>query len=320
MPTSIVLLLAATFGLLFSASKVRAVESLAYSFESGTDENPDQFGPNGGGITVAADTTTGVTLGTYSMKTSLVAGATFAGTLSTDVNPTPTGEIIGDPPGIDYVLLDLTVAPGDEFPGGEGSFAVVGVTIFGASQPDRPGGQQFGLQAQFKHEVHIDGLAAGTYHDIRINLADAHTHPLTFVANQSFNEIFGEAGSGANDVIPSGFQLFLNKTNNLPLTVYFDNVRVGTNPPGVPGDYNGDGAVNAADYTLWRDGGALLNEVADPGTVSPADYTEWRARFGNTSGSGGGVSAVPEPSGVLLALAAACGLGAARLRWRSFAR
>ena len=316
---SAALMLAATIGLLFSAAEVWAVESLAYSFESGTDDNPDQFAPNGGGITVAADLTTGVTDGIYSMKTSVEAGATFVGALTTSVNPTPTGgsTIIGDPPGIDYVLFDMTIAPGDEFPTATGSFAVIGVTIFGASQPDRPGGQLFGLQAQFKHEVHIDGLAAGTYRDVRIDLADAHSHPLTFVANQSFNEIFGEEGSGANDIIPSAFQLFFNKSANLPLTVYLDNVRVGTNPPGVPGDYNGDGTVNAADYALWRDGGALLNEVADPGTISAADYTEWRTRFGNASG-GGSSSAVPEPGSVLLAFAAGgCWLAS---RWRRFAR
>jgi hypothetical protein len=73
---------------------------------------------------------------------------------------------------------------------------------------------------------------------------------------------------------------------------------------GVPGDYNNDGTVNAADYVLWRKGGTLANEVADVGTISAADYAEWRARFGNTSGSGTslGGSAVPEPGSPLLLL------------------
>jgi hypothetical protein len=46
-------------------------------------------------------------------------------------------------------------------------------------------------------------------------------------------------------------------------------------PGDLPGDYNADGAVNAADFTVWRDalGGSevLPNEVT-PGTVTQADY------------------------------------------------
>jgi hypothetical protein len=73
--------------------------------------------------------------------------------------------------------------------------------------------------------------------------------------------------------------------------------------PALMGDYNNNGAVDAADYALWRDGGPLANEVVTPGSATPEDYSEWRARFGNTSASGGALgasAAVPEPS--------ACGL------------
>jgi hypothetical protein len=59
----------------------------------------------------------------------------------------------------------------------------------------------------------------------------------------------------------------------------------------VPGDYNGNGTVDAADYVVWRDGGSLENEVETPGAATPEDYDAWRARFGNTGG-GGPVSAV----------------------------
>lgn len=73
----------------------------------------------------------------------------------------------------------------------------------------------------------------------------------------------------------------------------------------VAGDYNGNGAVDAADFVMWRDHLGttyqLLNEVAGttPGTVTAEDYSAWRARFGNTSGSGSGLAsmaAVPEPN------------------------
>ena len=51
----------------------------------------------------------------------------------------------------------------------------------------------------------------------------------------------------------------------------------------LPGDYNNNGAVDAADYVLWRNGGPLQNEVDTPGVVNAADYTAWRTRFGNSS-------------------------------------
>ncbi len=82
----------------------------------------------------------------------------------------------------------------------------------------------------------------------------------------------------------------------------------------VPGDYNSNGVVDAADYVVWRKHAGtpfqLANEVANttPGTVTPEDYDAWRARFGNTSGAAAGVgfesSSVPEPGAWPLALMA----------------
>lgn len=91
---------------------------------------------------------------------------------------------------------------------------------------------------------------------------------------------------------------------------------------GVPGDYNANGIVDAADYVIWRaqlgTSFQLTNEVAGttPGTVTPEDYTAWRARFGNMSGSGAasslGFAAVPEPSAFLSLLALASAVLIAR--------
>ena len=86
-------------------------------------------------------------------------------------------------------------------------------------------------------------------------------------------------------------------------------------PPGVPGDYNGNGAVDAADYVMWRLNGPLLNEVDTPGTVNAADYTEWQERFGNTgAGSGLGSAAVPEPGTLVLVLGGLIGASIIRRR------
>lgn len=80
----------------------------------------------------------------------------------------------------------------------------------------------------------------------------------------------------------------------------------------VPGDYNGNGVVDAADYTKWRDNlGAAseagINNNGDGGGVTASDYTFWKARFGNTSGAAAGgliSAAVPEPAAWLLLAAA----------------
>ncbi len=86
---------------------------------------------------------------------------------------------------------------------------------------------------------------------------------------------------------------------------------------GVIGDYNQDGIVDAADYTVWRnnlggDGSVLPNrDPANSGVVSTDDYDSWRSHYGEISGTGsllGSSSAVPEPAALWLALLAICGV------------
>jgi hypothetical protein len=56
------------------------------------------------------------------------------------------------------------------------------------------------------------------------------------------------------------------------------------------GDFNRDGAVNNADYVVWR-----KTDGTQP------SYSQWRTNFGEPSGSGSNSPAVPEPTTVLLA-------------------
>jgi hypothetical protein len=93
---------------------------------------------------------------------------------------------------------------------------------------------------------------------------------------------------------------------------------------GVLGDYSGDGKVDAADYTLWRDhlgsNFPLPNQGAAPGQITTQDYDVWKAHFGETiNAMGGGVGAaasVPEPStlGLIFFAAAAATLSSRRQR------
>ncbi len=82
-----------------------------------------------------------------------------------------------------------------------------------------------------------------------------------------------------------------------------DHLRV----PGIPGDYNANGTVDAADYTVWRDRvGTTMAMLNDPigGTIGSAQYNQWRSHFGQPAGSAGANTnaAVPEPAtaGLLL--------------------
>lgn len=67
------------------------------------------------------------------------------------------------------------------------------------------------------------------------------------------------------------------------------------------GDFNFDGAVDAADYTTWRDGLGT--------TYTAADYQIWRNNFGATASSALATSnAVPEPRALIVMLAAIAAL------------
>jgi hypothetical protein len=87
--------------------------------------------------------------------------------------------------------------------------------------------------------------------------------------------------------------------------------------PELPGDYNGDHVVNAADYTVWRNNlntNANLPNDETPGFVDAGDYGVWKSHFGESSLGSGSLaqSAVPEPGTASLILAAAILLGVCR--------
>ncbi len=85
-----------------------------------------------------------------------------------------------------------------------------------------------------------------------------------------------------------------------------------------PCDFNGDGLIDAADYSVWRDtlGLAVAHgsgaDANGDGIIDDTDYALWKADFGATfgigAGGGGGASAtssgrsVPEPTTSMLAV------------------
>jgi hypothetical protein len=70
---------------------------------------------------------------------------------------------------------------------------------------------------------------------------------------------------------------------------------------GLPGDFNEDGVVDAADYTVWRDSVGksvvLLPNAFGAGMTDIDQYTTWRQSYGNqTPNLRQSEAAVPEPS------------------------
>ncbi len=74
-------------------------------------------------------------------------------------------------------------------------------------------------------------------------------------------------------------------------------------PTPQPGDYNRDGQVNLADYSVWRHGygaftfqAGLTADGNNDGYIDAADYTIWRDNLGPPLVAGVAASSIPEPA------------------------
>jgi hypothetical protein len=93
----------------------------------------------------------------------------------------------------------------------------------------------------------------------------------------------------------------------------------------IPGDFNRDGTVDAADYTVWRDRVGTTFAAADAnfdGQVTIADYNLWKSHFGfSLAGSGFASvalqSVVPEPTAMMLLIFGFVGVAFSRCLLRN---
>jgi GH35 family endo-1,4-beta-xylanase len=107
------------------------------------------------------------------------------------------------------------------------------------------------------------------------------------------------------------YQLTANgKSYALSLVKGATNYSVGA----LSGDYNSDGVVDAADYTIWRDTLGSTADLRADGNgnyrIDVADYGVWLSHFGSIVGSGSGGkanAAVPEPTSLMLIILSAAG-------------
>jgi hypothetical protein len=148
--------------------------------------------------------------------------------------------------------------------------------------------------------------AAMSFH-MDFTLATANTYNLTLspigggppLFTRTGAALTGTSGTGINSlrIADYGTGSSLNGVSEL----FFDNLMLTS--PGLNGDYNQNGVVDAADYVIWRKtlGLADTGLPADGngnGSVDLDDYNVWRANFGRTSGSAAGtsVTTVAEPA------------------------
>jgi hypothetical protein len=114
------------------------------------------------------------------------------------------------------------------------------------------------------------------------------------------SSIAGSLALGDMPPLPSGAKWDLDvESNRVLLSVV----------PGLAGDYNGNGAVDAADYIVWRNtldqsGTNLPADGNSDGVVDNGDLDFWRSRFGNSlNGGAATAAAVPEPGSAMLVFA-----------------
>ena len=167
-------------------------------------------------------------------------------------------------------------------------------------------------------EIEIGGTASGSQYDV-VNVSgnvflggNLHLAMLngfmpgpanTFAilqATGNFSGAFANAANGQRLLTNDGLGSFI--VNYGPGSAFSQKqvVLSGFLAAAIPGDYNQNGVVDAADYVVWRNGGS-------PDSTQ-AGYNLWKANFGKTSGSGSAMNgfgaAVPEPASFVLLMTA----------------
>ena len=222
-------------------------------------------------------------------------------------------------------MLEINLGSGELFlTGGVDSLDINFYELTGPSGSLAPGSWQSGnLDAQNIDEVNGGATSADSWSTLAAstdNLTEAFLNGSS-VFDENRTESLGIGFNTASGVdVETELQMLVGLVGGA--TRLIDIVAI----PGeeIQGDYNGDGVVNIADYTVWRDnlGANLTLNGENPGAVTPGvvdteDYTFWKSRLGATTNPGLLVAqVVPEPSAAVTVLIGCAAAFAAAYRRR----
>lgn len=154
-----------------------------------------------------------------------------------------------------------------------------------------------------------DDLSAGTPGDLgsAVAIADHQSNFFQFIGTTNFT------GKSQIFVTTNAFLNGLAATDGISLTSFTQRFAQ-TGAPGVLGDYNQNGKTDAADYVIWRNNSGTANVLPNDavgGVIGPSQFNQWRSHFGQSAGTGSGLTAaaVPEPSVAFLTILALGALG-----------
>lgn len=164
----------------------------------------------------------------------------------------------------------------------------------------------------------FDGIGGNDNIPNANNLSTSGTAVLGFW--DAFGDTIALSPEGANFVIYDNLEIEVADSGDVPDMLAYLRSRGYLPEQVLPGDYNEDRIVDAADYVLWRNHvgaatGTLPNDTISSGRVIGKDqYDLWRSQFGATGESGFGTGAVvPEPMTLSLLLTIFVGLFLHRL-------
>lgn len=138
--------------------------------------------------------------------------------------------------------------------------------------------------------------------------------PLELTLFEGNNGVVVDGGFLPQSQIGLNSQFIVGNSNDDSYTVTFENFRIVDPLAVVPGDYDGDGLVTPADYTVWRDNLGGTGPAGDgtgddllgtpDGDVDEFDYQYWQASFAGTLPGAANFAnqTVPEPSTLVLVL------------------